>query len=444
MTAAHAQSLVPNLQLVDAGYAEDERALEALGLWCTRYSPLVTPVPPDGIFIDIAGAAHLFKGEAALLKDLARRLGDAGIGAKLAIADTPGCADAVARYGRPGIIGPGQMAEALGSLPVTALRLSEATVQSLRDIGVERIAHLAKLPRSALRNRFGGELLLRMDQALGAVSEALTSLRLPEVPAAQLKFAEPIADPEDLQRVIARLLDTVVYQLEERGIGARRLDLVFTRVDNVAQAVRIGTARPNRNARHLGKLLIERLVLVDPGFGIEEAALTASWVEALTERQTIGRHVAQASEEADLDGLVDTLNVRLGPKRVFRLAPVESDLPERASKRVAALSKREGASWPPDLPRPVRLLDPPEPIMATAEIPDSPPRFFVWRKVRHKVTRADGPERILSEWWKAQSERGAQRDYYRVENEQGERFWLFRDAPAEAGGRWFLHGFGET
>lgn len=444
MTAAHAQSLVTGLHIINATPDEDEAALTQLGLWCTRYSPLVTPDPPDGIFIDIAGSAHLFKGEATLMQDLVSRLATARLAAKTAVADTPGCAWAAARFGQGGIVAPGRIADALGGLPVSALRLSPHTVESLRDVGIERIAQLATKPRASLQTRFGADLLLRLDQALGTAHEALTSLQPPEVPRATLKFVEPIATSDDLARVVVKLCETLIRDLEARGIGARRLDLVFLRVDNVAQAVRIGTSRPNRDGKHLGKLLNERLVLVDPGFGIEQATLTASWVEALTERQTIGRHVAGSDEEADVGSLVDTLRARLGPQRVFRLAPVESEIPERSVRRIAAVSAPKGASWPNDLPRPARLLTPPEPVTAVAEIPDSPPLFFVWRKVRHRVVKADGPERILGEWWVADADMGMQRDYYRVENANGERFWLFRDAPADQGGRWWLHGLGEA
>lgn len=444
MTIAHAQALLPDLCVMDATPDEDEAALTQLGLWCTRYSPLVTPEPPDGVFIDIAGSAHLFKGEAALSADLTARLRAAQLSAKVAIADTPGCAWALARFGAGGVIAPGRGGDALGALPVAALRLPAHTIESLRDVGIEHIAQLVTKPRSALQTRFGAELLLRLDQALGTTQEALTSLQPPEVPRATLKFAEPICEPEDLQRVIAALCETLTRDLEAKGIGARRLDLVFLRVDNVAQAVRVGTARPNRDTKHLAKLLGERLVLVDPGLGIEQATLTASWVEALTERQTIGRHVGKGGDEADVGSLVDTLQVRLGGKRVFRLAPVESEIPERSVKRIAALAEARGANWPHDLPRPARLLSPPEPVAAIAEIPDAPPRLFTWRKVQHRIVKADGPERILGEWWLSDAETGMQRDYYRVENGNGERFWLFRDAPAEAGGRWWLHGIGEA
>lgn len=444
MTLAHAQSLIPDLAVIDAAPEADAAALARLALWCSRYSPLVTPDPPDGVFIDIAGSAHLFKGEAALLDDLGRRLDAAGIASRPAVADTPACAWAAARFGRERIVAPGRMSEVLGPLPVAALRLTPATIESLADVGIERIAQLADKPRATLHARFGAELLLRFDQALGQAHEPLNALQPPEVPSTALVFADPIGAPDDLARVIDRLCGLLMGDLERRGIGARRLDLVFLRVDNIAQAVRIGTARPNRDPVHLGRLLKERLVLVDPGFGIERATLTASWVEALSERQTLGRHVADDEGGVDLGPLIDTLRARLGANRVFRVAPVESDLPERAVRRISPVAPVVGCSWPADLPRPARLLTLPEPVSAIAQVPDAPPRLFVWHKRRYRVMRADGPERVLGEWWVSDEDVGLQRDYYRVECTDGERFWLFRDAPADEGGRWWLHGLGEA
>jgi protein ImuB len=444
MTVAHAQSLVPELQIHEGMAAEDDAALVRLALWCTRYSPLVSPDPPNGVFIDIAGSAHLFKGEAALLRDLKGRLTGARLGARVAVADTPGCAWAMARFGKDELVAPGRASEVLGSLPIAALRLDASVIDSLRDVGIERIAQLATKPRGSLQTRFGSSVLLRLDQALGSAGEVLAALVPPEVPRSKMRFAEPISDPEDLQRVIGVLCQSLTQDLEKRGVGARRLDLVFMRVDNIAQAVRIGTSRANRNPTHLAKLLDERLVLVDPGFGIEDATLTASWIEALTERQTVGAHVAKPGDGADVSDLVDKLRIKLGADRVFRVAPVESEVPERSTRRVPAMAVSKGTSWPEDLPRPSRLLTPPELVNAVAEFPDAPPRFFIWRKVRHRIVKADGPERILGEWWMSDDEIGRERDYYRVENTQGERFWLFRDAPVAQGGRWWLHGIGEA
>lgn len=444
MTVTHAQSLVPGLAIVAATPDEDAGALDRLALWCVKYSPLVSADPPDGIFIDVAGSAHLFQGEAALLRDLVGRLTAEGLTAKAAIADTPGAAWAVARHGAAPIVSPGRAAEAIASLPVGALRLPPSVIAALYEVGLERVAQLASQPRASLKLRFGGDVLLRLDQAMGSIQEPLTSLIPPEVPRAELRFAEPVGDLEDLKRIITRLVKRLAQDLEARGIGARRLDLVFLRVDNVAQGARIGLSRPSRDWAHLAKLLAERLVVIDPGFGIETASLTASWVEAITERQTIGRHVSASDDDVDLGQLVDTLGLRLGQDRVFRASPIESDVPERTVKRVRALHPSKALDWPKHLPRPSRLFPHPEKIDVVAELPDHPPRLFVWRKRRHRVTKADGPERIHGEWWVSESEATLQRDYYRVETTDGSRYWLFRDGPAEEGGSWWLHGVGEA
>lgn len=444
MTLTHAQSLVPELAVVSATPEEDDAALTRLAHWCTMYSPLVTPDPPDGVFIDVAGSAHLFQGEAALLRDLEKRLTAAGLGCKLALSDTPGCSWGIARYGGGGLVSPGRVSEGIASLPVAALRLTPETIAGLHAVGIERVAQIASKPRASLRLRYGSDVLLRLDQALGSANEALTSLIPPEVPRAELRFAEPVGDPEDLKRIIEQLAATLCIDLEKRGIGARRLDLVFIRVDNIAQAARVGLSRPHREPKHLAKLLAERLVVIDPGFGIETATLTASWVEALSERQTVGRHVGDGVGEVDVSQLVDTLGVRLGTNNVFKLSPVESRVPERTVKRTPALKPAKALDWPKNLPRPARLFVRPEKIEAVAEVPDHPPRLFVWRNIRHRVARADGPERIHGEWWVSTTETNLVRDYYRVETSDGTRYWLFRDAPTSEGGSWWLHGVGEA
>ncbi len=445
MTVTHAQSLVPDLCVIDATPDDDNDALLRLAVWCVKYSPLVTPDPPNGIFIDVAGSAHLFQGEAPTLADICQRLAAQGIAAKAALADTPGCAWAVARFGSGSmLVSPGRASEAIASLPVAALRLSADAIASLHEVGIERVAQLASKPPASLRLRFGSDALLRLDQALGAIQEVLPSLIPPEVPRSELKFAEPVGDPEDLKRIIEKLCDILCIDLETRGVGARRLDLVFIRVDNIAQGARIGLSRPYREPKHLSKLLAERLVVIDPGFGIETATLTASWIEALSERQTVGRHVGEDDAQVDVSQLVDTLGLRLGQSKVFRLTPVESSLPERAARRVAALDPVRGLDWPKHLPRPARLFARPEKIDAIAELPDHPPRLFVWRNRRHRVAKADGPERIHGEWWVSDQETHLVRDYYRVETADGSRFWVFRDGPTDSGGNWWLHGVADA
>jgi protein ImuB len=440
MTIAHAQAVVPDLTVLEADDGADREALKRLAAWCIRYSPLVAVDAPDGAWIEVAGSAHLFGGEQALIEDLTGRLQRNGVLARAAIADTPGCAWAVARFGSDPIVPTGRLVDAMASLPVAALRLPRETLKDLNGLGIERVGQVAGMPRAPLALRFGSEVNRRLDQALGHIAEPFDALIPPEVIRRNFAFAEPIGAPEDLQRVTGILTAYLCDDMMKAGVGARRLDLLFKRVDRSAEAVRIGTSRPTRDARRLARLLTDRLDTVDPGFGVEEAVLMATRVEPLAERQITAAELRREESEPEIDELVDRLSARLGPQNVYRCAPVESGTPERSIRKVPALSMSMALSWPAELPRPSRLFDPPEPVAATSMIPDNLPAFFIWRRVRHRIVRADGPERITGEWWKSETERSATRDYYQVENDKGERFWLFRDAPVEQGGRWWLHG----
>jgi len=441
MALAQAQALVPNLHVAEATPEEDDASLRELARWAINYSPVVAPDPPDGLWIDIAGAAHLFGGEVELLDDLTSRLTRQGIAAKAAVADAPGTAWAVARYGAGGVVPTGRNVEAVAPLSIRSLRIVPDKLSALHRLGIERVGQLAAMPRAPLVRRFGRDVALRLDQTMGHVFEPIAPLIIKDAPTASLAFAEPIGRLEDLKTVVLRLAKDLCRQLERRGEGVRRLDLLCQRVDQKSACLRVGTARANRDAVHLAKLFDERLQTIDPGFGIEEIVLVASKVEPLAEIQVQARGLGdEGAGEADIGQLVDRLGARIGMKKIYRLAPVQSLVPERMAHKIPPLSPPSGSAWPENLPRPTRLLDPPESVVATALLPDHPPRFFVWRKVKHTVTKADGPERITPEWWNG-GKGSAARDYYRVETEQGGRFWIFRDAPTAEGGRWWMHGF---
>ncbi|SCZ12337.1 Y-family DNA polymerase [Microvirga guangxiensis] len=441
MPLAQAQALVPDLHVADAKPEEDETSLKDLARWALRYAPIVATDPPDGIWIDIAGAAHLLGGEVELLRDLITRLEQSGLTAQAAVADAPGAAWAAARFGTRGVVPSGRTADAVLPLPVAALRIPADKLAALHRLGIDRIGQLAAMPRPPLVRRFGREVALRLDQALGQAFEPINPMIPKDTPVASLAFAEPIGRPEDLKAVVHRLATDLCRQLERRAEGVRRLDLLIRRVDQKGAELRVSTAKANRDPQHIAKLFDERLQVIDPGFGIEEVILVASQVERLLEAQTeVHSLAAGRAQQADMARLVDRIGARIGADRVYRLAPVETFVPERMARKVSALAPPSRSSWPENLPRPARLLDPPEPIVATALLPDHPPAFFVWRKVRHKVANADGPERVNPEWWNGDTGSVA-RDYYRVETDQGGRFWIFRDAPADEGGRWWMHGF---
>lgn len=442
----HARARVPHLRIAAADPAGDEKGLAALAAWCVRrWSPLVAADPPDGIRIDTTGVSHLFGGESPMLDDVVGRLDAAGITARAAIAETLGAAHAAARFGDRAIavVPPGGVAGALETLPIAALRLPAEIVDGLRLLGFERIGPLDRTPRAPLVRRFGIALARRLDQAFGRMSEPLAPVRPRERHHARLAFAEPINGAEALTAAIGRLVRALCADLGEAGLGARRLDLVCRRLDGDSRGMRIGTARPSRDPRHLARLLVERLDGLDPGFGIEAMELSAPLVEPLAPRQI----AAEPDEErpaADLSELVDVLSNRLGADRLYRAAPVESDWPERSVRAVPPLAPASRTGWPGELPRPGRLLDPPERVEATALLPDHPPVQFVWRHTLHRVRCADGPERVFGEWWRSGDEVAAVRDYFRVEDEAGARFWLFRSGdgvdPASGSRRWYLHG----
>jgi protein ImuB len=444
LALAEAQALVPGLSIAPADPAADATALKRLALWALRrYSPLVAVDPPDGLLIDIRGAAHLFGGEAALLDDLLARLKAADIQASAALADTIGAAYALARFGRSRaeVVAPGEIAAAISPLPVAALRLDPDLALRLERLGFDTIGDLAALPRAPLARRFGEALLRRLDQAFGRLAEPLRPILPPELIHMRRAFAEPIGAPETLARYTAKLAASLCEALERRGLGARRLDLLFYRVDKRVEAIRIGTAKPLRDPARLTKLLTQKLEAVDPGFGIEEMLLSAPLTESLAPRQYDS--FGQAAE-SDLSALVDTLVNRPGVTKLYRAAPAESDLPERSVQILAPLAPPVGAAWPKHWPRPSRLLSPPEPADALALLPDHPPAHFTWRGIRHRVAKADGPERIFGEWWRHEEETAAIRDYFLVEDDSGERFWLYRSGDGEDSAtgdlRWYVHG----
>ncbi len=446
MVLAKAQAMVPDLAIHNADPEGDAEALRRLAGWCLCYTPLAAADPPDGVWLDVTGCAHLHGGETALLRDLVSRLAAQGLTARAAVADTPGAAHAVARHGCQvaASVPAGDLA-CLADLPIEALRLPPDTAAGLRLLGFERIGPLAATPRAPLVRRFGEAVTRRLDQAFGALFEPIAPEVPPSLVQARQTFTEPLLTAEAFSSVIGQLVTRVCAELEKAGQGARRLDLLFERVDGAVPAIRIGTARPSRDVRHLARMLDERLERIDPGLGVEAMWLVVPQADPLAYAQAAVRLKREELPPPDIAPLVDRLGNRLGPGRVYRAAPVESDVPERSVRRVPALAPATRASWPVGLPRPVRLLDPPQPVDAMALLPDHPPLAFTWRRVRHRVRRADGPERIAGEWWKRDGEVRSVRDYFRVEDEEGARFWLFRRGDGVDGLtgdlRWFLHGF---
>jgi protein ImuB len=450
MPVTKAQILVPDLTVMDAEPEGDAEGLEKLAAWALRhYSPIAAADPPDGLIIDTSGAAHLHGGEEAMLDDMIARLAASGVRARAAMADSWGAAHALARYGRyergrlAMAMPEGGSTSAIMGLSIAALRLPADTVEQLQRLGFERIADLADKPRAPLALRFGPQLHRRLDQAMGKINETIETVRPPELIEVRRLFAEPIGAPETLARYTGKLTAELCEILDAKTLGARRLDLLFHRVDNRIEAISVGTAAPVRDVKRLTRLLCDKIETIDPGFGVEIMTLRATLAEPFARRQRASLLTEEAS--ADISDLIDTLANRVGEENIYRFEPVASEVPERSVRRVPALAPQTGETWQTTWPRPVRLLANPEPIETLAVLPDHPPALFIWKGVRRRIKRADGPERIFGEWWVRDAEIPSVRDYFQVEDESGERFWLFRAGDGEdaaTGSRaWFLHGF---
>ncbi|AYV48553.1 nucleotidyltransferase [Caulobacter flavus] len=441
---AHATALVPGLLLHDLDVDGDQAALHRLALWAQKlYSPTVAPDGADGLVIDATGCAHLFGGEEKMAIAIRERLSKVGLTATVAIADSWGGAHALARFSRRAIFvaTPGTTGREISLLPAAALRLPADLVEGLGRLGFDTIGELEATPKGPLVHRLGAEPVLRLDQAFGRKAEPIEPVMAAETLHVRKIFAEPIGAPETMARYLTQLTQALCAVLEEAGLGAKRLDAWFHRVDNRIEMARIGLASPSRNAKRLAKLLCEKLETVDPGFGVEKIVLAAPGAERLVYKQA---KALEADQAVDLSGLIDTLSNRLGPEHVYRLASAESDLPERSVRLAPPLDAPESFSWPADWPRPTRFFPRPEPIDTVALLPDAPPAAFTWRGTRHRVRCADGPERVFGEWWKADAELARSRDYFQVEDDSGERFWIFRDGDGEDAQtgtqRWFMAG----
>ena len=444
LTVALAQASVPGLSVVEADETQDAAALYRLSLWALRYTPLVMTDegegPPDGLVLDITGAAHLMGGEAALLADLLARLRDAGLSAQGAVADSQAAAWALARFAPPlegGVVSAqGHAARDTADLRIAALRLGAPETNALLRLGFDRIGDVMKAPPAALSLRFGPALVARLAALRGDAYEPLSPVLPPDAPSAAQAFAEPIGHTAGVEGALARLAGYLCRVLTDRGQGARVLDLLCHRVDGEVFALRVRCASPSREAGHLCRLFAETLDTVDPGFGIEQMTLVARRTEAVRARQ-LG---AEDGRAPPLPPLIDKIAARIGQRAVYRIEPTASDVPERSFRRVPALAPRAALVWD-RAPRPAVLIEPPAPARVIALLPDHPPVRFSWRGGEHRVVRADGPECVFGEWWLADEEVALTRDYYRVEDEAGRRWWLFRARDAADGtAEWFVHG----
>jgi protein ImuB len=462
---ADALAMVPDLDCHPADPAAALRALHALAVWAERWSPAVTVDPSEGglegLFLDVTGAAHLFGGEDGLIDQVERRLARAGVRARCALAPSPGGAWALARWGgATRIADDAGLADALASLPVEALRIDDAALRQARRFGLKRIGDLYPMPRAGLARRFrngaGVGLVRRLDQALGTAAEALAPTRPPARYRGWEAYAEPLTDTAGIEARLPHLAESLARALETDGQGARALTLTAFRVDGLTRAVSVRMGRPSRDVPVWRRLFRETgIERIDPGFGIDALMLVADIVEPVVALQTTLQDETRARQAEGLAALIDRLSARLGEAAVQIATPQGSWIPERAERWRPALAQASPpaeAAEDPGRTRPLLLLDPPEPVETiAAELPDGVPARFTWRRVTRHVARADGPERLSPEWWRSRPD-GRQvrtRDYYRIEDDQGLRYWLFREGlygsesasgADERAPSWWMHG----
>ncbi|WP_279482938.1 DNA polymerase Y family protein [Aureimonas sp. SK2] len=441
---AEARARFPHVDYRPMDAAADRRLLEAVADWCDRYTPLVALDGTEGLLLDLSGASHLFGGVAALRDDLLARLRAQGFAAEAVVAAHPGTARAcVGLRETQALVPAGGERAAVEGLPAgPALRLAPEEAGRLHRLGLRRVGDLLALPRAGLQRRFGPDLARRLDEATGAARRPIAPRRPVAMLIRERRLFEPVSLTEDILRLVSHLAARLCETLAERGEGLREAELALFRVDGHVERMSVRTGTPLRDPARIARLFAERLKMadeeIDAGFGFDLLRLSVLAADAMAERQEELAGEGPRPAE-DLGALIDRLGTRLGEAAVFALSGEDRHRPE-AAQRPAAPFGAASMGLSADLaPRPLRLFARPEAVEATAEVPDGPIRQFRWRRAFYRVGRIEGPERIAPEWWRGDT--GAERDYFRVEDEAGRRYWLFREgAGPGAPSGWFLHG----
>jgi protein ImuB len=455
MALTDARARIPNLAVVNADPGADLKLLEAIADACERYTPLVALDPPDGVFLDVTGAAHLFGGEPGILDNVQASIARQGFCVRAALAGTGDAARALARFGpREGgdglIVLPGKEAEAVSPLPVEALGVDETIIHALKRAGLKNIGQVAMRGRGELRARFGSEFVFTLDCLLGRMERPISPRTFVPAAIAERGFADPVVSETAIAETLHLLAGNLSSRLESTGEGARRFEACFFRADGQMRRIAVETGEATRDLDIVELLFREKLGAladaVDPGFGFDLIRLSATCLQPVN-GETGG--LGAEDHEREIRQLADRLAARLGPQRVLVYRPQDTHIPEAEAIAVPAQAGwNMRTAWPgksveDDGPhRPLRLFARPEPIEAIAEIPDGPPLRFRWRNALHHVVMADGPERIAPEWWRVCGDVPA-RDYFRIQDSQGRRFWIYRVGiygRENSHPQWYVHG----
>ena len=429
MGLSDARAFCRDLQSRPADPEADRRFLHVLARWATRYCPWVGLEGDDGLVLDISGSAHLFGGEGAMLDDMQLRLARAGFAVRLGLADTRGAAWAMAHFGDGIICSPSRLA----ALPVAALRLGGKTCIALQRLGLRRISDILALPRATLSRRFGTDVVLRLDQALGDQPESISPLSRPPHYGVRMTLPDPIGLTGDVMAGTERLLGRLCAKLKAGDKGARILLLTLRRVDQASQQVELRLAQPLHDAARILPLFERGIEGVDAGYGIDQLRLVATRIEPLTARQISHSHGTDTHDDKLAD-LITRIGVRIGLENVQRFLPADSHIPERGFIISPAAYSRPQGGWVASRPRPLRLF---APEAITGHGP-RPPARFRWRRMAMTTGRAIGPERIAPEWWLSDDNwRTGVRDYWQVDTKEGRRLWLFYTPQTP---NWYVQG----
>jgi protein ImuB len=496
LSLADARARHPNLVAVESAPMEEARLLERLCDWCSRFTPLAALDCADGLMLDISGVAHLFGGEEALIEDCRDRLAAQGFTVAAGVGGNPLAAWALARFSRvkiaPDPLSDKAFAKLFHDLPLAALGLDDKTVADLARAGLRRIGDIALRPRAPIAARFGPMPIARLDALKGLERSSIAPRFRPPDFCAERRFASPVQTFQAIEATLCKLADDLVVLLERQAKGARRIELELYRVDGDVRRIRVGASRPLNEARAIVRLIAERLASrdeepIDAGYGVDLMRLACLAAEPLAPSQAELERAHEAERARALAELLDRLSARLGARAVTRRELIEAHLPEQAEAAAPAtlgqarlrgenrhceersdeaiqrnaepttvsgllrhspsqtgvsrrpMARNDGLNGAPA--RPLRLFVRPEPIEALAEVPDGPPLRFRWRRVLHEIAAIEGPERIAAPWWRRVG--APTRDYFRAEDSEGRRFWLYREGlwgRETAQAKWFVHG----
>ena len=432
----------------------DRTALEEIAARCHSFSPLVgleAAPEPSSLLLDVTGSAPRLGGEAAVAQQIADFIQQLGYRVRIAIADTIGAAWALAHETTDITIVPSEHTRTeLAPLPIESLRLPHSIGDLLVQLGIRRVGELFRLPRESLLSRFGQELLLRMDQATGDVAETI----VPHCPTPPLVVTQQLEHATDRREAIGHLTHDLVKRLcqhlIEQDREAVQLEYTLLLVSKATTKIRVGLYQATANPRHIFDLLLMQLENTLINSPIQKATLAATIAVDRVEEQHCLFTDDASPPPWQLAHLIERLSSRLGTDRVLtanlsREPQVEMAYRYRplAGQRIRAPNTTQDQAAIA-YTRPLLLIQPPVPLQVIGVHQSTgtnggvrtcgPPRLFQYRNQSHRTIAHWGPERIETGWWRGPTSR---RDYYRVEDERGSRFWLFRDLRQQ---RWFLHG----